>query len=778
MDSLKTKYIKIPLIPLRELVAFPSTIIPILVGREKSVSALKVSKEKYSEYIFLSVQTDQFNEDPLPEEIHKIGIIAKVEKSVLQRNGSFRVIIHGLQRGHIEKFIGKEDFYLVKVMPLVDKIDKNEEEYRSKSWRKEVVNIFSEYMEKKRFNIPGILSKLEKSDPNEISNIISSILSIPVNDKQYLLEELDVSKRMKRIMFILKKENLRGKSSAKDWKSKRPEDIQENDIEDYRNRIEGKNLPENVKESALKELQRFEMMPPYSAESTVSRTYLDWLLMIPWKKYKEENNELKVASAILDEDHYGLEKVKDRILDYIAVRQVLEKPSGEILCFIGPPGVGKSSLSKSIARALNRPFVRISLGGVKDEAEIRGHRRTYIGSYPGQIVKGLKKAKFMNPVFLLDEIDKLSSDFRGDPASALLEVLDPEQNVEFIDHYIDIEMDLSKIFFITTANTSENIPAALWDRMEIIEIPGYTRMEKMQIAKNFLIKKQLEKNGLSEKDVEIRDDFLMEIINGYTREAGVRDFERQLGKVFRKITRHFVENGGMKKRDKFILKNSHIKKFLGIQKFNDIKMLKRSETGVAIGMAWTPYGGELLIIESRFINGKGELILTGRLGEVMRESSSTAFSYIKLKLFELGFDTNTMEKYNVHLHIPQGAVPKDGPSAGVTLAISMISQLTGIKVKANFAMTGEITLRGEILPVGGIKEKIIAAHRYGVKNVVIPEENRKDYLEDIPSEIKDSISIYFVENMDMLIDIVLEKSIELDNIKSQVIKPDLSSKIQ
>jgi len=778
MDSLKTKYIKIPLIPLRELVAFPSTIIPILVGREKSVSALKVSKEKYSEYIFLSVQTDQFNEDPSPEEIHKIGIIAKVEKSVLQRNGSFRVIIHGLQRGHIEKFIGKEDFYLVKVMPLVDKIDKNEEEYRSKSWKKEVVNIFSEYMEKKRFNIPGILSKLEKSDPNEISNIISSILSIPVNDKQYLLEELDVSKRMKRIMFILKKENLRGKSSAKDWKSKRPEDIQENDIEDYRNRIEGKNLPENVKESALKELQRFEMMPPYSAESTVSRTYLDWLLMIPWKKYKEENNELKVASAILDEDHYGLEKVKDRILDYIAVRQVLEKPSGEILCFIGPPGVGKSSLSKSIARALNRPFVRISLGGVKDEAEIRGHRRTYIGSYPGQIVKGLKKAKFMNPVFLLDEIDKLSSDFRGDPASALLEVLDPEQNVEFVDHYIDIEMDLSKIFFITTANTSENIPAALWDRMEIIEIPGYTRMEKMQIAKNFLIKKQLKKNGLSEKDVEIGDDFLMEIINGYTREAGVRDFERQLGKVFRKITRYFVENGGIKKRDKFILKNSHIKKFLGIQKFNDIKMLKRSETGVAIGMAWTPYGGELLIIESRFINGKGELILTGRLGEVMRESSSTAFSYIKLKLFELGFDTNTMEKYNVHLHIPQGAVPKDGPSAGVTLAISMISQLTGIKVKANFAMTGEITLRGEILPVGGIKEKIIAAHRYGVKNVVIPEENRKDYLEDIPSEIKDSISIYFVENMDMLIDIVLEKNIELDNIKSQVIKPDLSSKIQ
>lgn len=778
MDSLKKKYIKIPLIPLRELVAFPSTIIPILVGRGKSVSALKLSKGKYNEYIFLSVQTNQFDEEPSIDEINKIGIIAKIEKFVEQKNGSFRVIIHGLQRGHIDQFIKKEDSFVVKVLPLEDIYDKNKEGLNTKQWKRKLINIFSEYMEKKRFNIPGILSKLEKSDPNEISNIISSILSLPVKDKQYLLEELDVIKRLRRITSIMKKENLKSRSNSHEWRSKRPEEIQENDIEEYRRRIEESNLPDNVENGALKELQRFEMMPPYSAESTVSRTYLDWLLMIPWKEYKEESKDIKIASKILDEDHYGLKKVKERILDYLAVRQVLEKPSGEILCFIGPPGVGKSSLSKSIARALNRPFVRISLGGVKDEAEIRGHRRTYIGSYPGQIVKGLKKSKYMNPVFLLDEIDKLSSDFRGDPASALLEVLDPEQNVEFVDHYIDLEMDLSKVFFITTANSSENIPPALWDRMEIIEISGYTQMEKMQIALNFLIKKQLKKNGLKSDDVEIDKNLLVEIINGYTREAGVRDLERQLGIVFRKIIRLFVENGTLENRKKFILKKSHLKEFLGVTKFNDIKILKRGECGVAVGMAWTPYGGELLIIESRFINGKGELILTGRLGEVMRESSSTAFSYIKLKLFELGFDVNSVEKYNIHLHIPQGAVPKDGPSAGVTLAVSMISQLTGIKVKANFAMTGEITLRGEILPVGGIKEKIIAAHRYGVRNVVIPEENKKDFDEEIPSEIKDSMKIHFVENMDSLLALVLEKKIEMKNIISQVIKPDISSNIQ
>ena len=513
MDRIKNKHIRVPLIPLRELVAFPSTIIPILVGREKSVAALKLAREKFSEYIFLSVQTDQFNEDPTPEEVHKIGIIAKVEKSVQQKNGSFRVIIHGLQRGIIEKFIVKDNSYLVKVLPLDDVFDEDNTEFKSGKLKTEAINIFSVYMEKKRFNIPGILSKLEKSEPNEISNIISSILTIPIKDKQYLLEELDVVKRIKRILFLMKKENLKIKTSSHEWKSKRPEDIQENDIEEYRNRIDEINLPDNVRENALKELQRFEMMPPYSAESTVSRTYLDWLLVIPWKKYKEESKDIKVASKILDEDHYGLKKVKERILDYLAVRQVLEKPSGEILCFIGPPGVGKSSLSKSIARALNRPFVRISLGGVKDEAEIRGHRRTYIGSYPGQIVKGLKKAKYMNPVFLLDEIDKLSSDFRGDPASALLEVLDPEQNTEFVDHYIDLEMDLSKVFFITTANSSDSIPPALWDRMEIIEIPGYTQKEKLQIAKNFLIKKQLKKNGLEENDAKIDDKLLLDIIS-------------------------------------------------------------------------------------------------------------------------------------------------------------------------------------------------------------------------------------------------------------------------
>ncbi|MCP5108454.1 MAG: endopeptidase La, partial [bacterium] len=494
------------------------------------------------------------------------------------------------------------------------------------------------------------------------------------------------------------------------------------------------------------------------------------------------NKDIKRASAILDEDHYGLEKVKDRVLDYLAVRQLVKKPAGEILCFVGPPGVGKSSLSKSIARALDRAFVRVSLGGVRDEAEIRGHRRTYIGSYPGQIIKGLKKAKFKNPVFLLDEIDKLNSDFRGDPASALLEALDPEQNSEFIDHYLDLEIDLSQIFFITTANTTDPIPPALKDRMEVIEIPGYTEREKLNIAKNFLGKKQAEKNGLKPGDYEINDGLLLEIINRYTREAGVRNLERQIAVVMRKIARNFVENGiipgGQELTEPFVLNHQHLEKFLGIPKFSKLKMLSHNEVGVSLGLAWTMAGGDILIIESRCLQGKGDLILTGRLGDVMKESSSTAFSFAKVKLSDLDFDINELEKFNIHLHLPEGAVPKEGPSAGVTLAVSIISLLTGIPVKSEYAMTGEITLRGKILPVGGIKEKIIAAHRYGITDVLIPSENEKDFREDIPEDIKQDVKVHLVDNMDQLLDIVLEKPIKIKNIKSKVIRPYSQTEIQ
>ncbi len=772
---MKKKEIILPLIPLRELVSLPAAIIPILVGRDKSINALKDSKDKYNGFIFLSMQTNQVTEAPITHEICKTGVIARIEKSAEQNNGSYRVIIHGLERGKIQEFMKEDDCFLVKIQPLKEVIEKGRNYF---DLSRNLVTIFEEYITLKRVKLHGIIAKLESNQVSEITDIIISMINIPLNLKQSLLEELNVYTRGVKVYNILKKELFKLKANREEPR-KDKEDIQSNEIDEYRKKIEAANLPEYVKKRTDEELERLEMMPPYSAESTVSRYYLDWLLVIPWEKVKEENKDIKLAAEILDEDHYGLWKVKERILDYLAVRQLVKKPEGEIICFVGPPGVGKSSLSKSIARALNRAFVRVSLGGVRDEAEIRGHRRTYIGSYPGQIIKGLKKAKYKNPVFLLDEIDKLNSDFRGDPASALLEALDPEQNAEFVDHYLDLEIDLSQVFFITTANFADPIPPALMDRMEVIEISGYTEREKLKIAREFLIKKQAKKNGLRLHNFEISDDLILDIINDYTREAGVRNLERQIAVILRKIARKFVEKGDISEdRETFVLNKTHLQEFLGIPKFNKLKMLNEGEIGVSIGLAWTASGGDILVIESRFLKGKGDLILTGRLGEIMKESSSTAFSYSKIQLSELDFDTNEIEKYNIHIHIPEGAVPKEGPSAGVTLAVSIISLLTGIPVRANYAMTGEITLRGKILPVGGIKEKIIAAHRYGLKNILIPSDNEKDFKEDIPDDIKETMQVHLVDNMDELLDIVLEKPIKIKNVNSKVIRPFLNTKLQ
>ncbi len=779
MDRVKKKDVILPLIPLREVVSFPSAIIPILVGRERSIDALKYSRERYNNFVFLSVQKNQVSESPTAVEICEIGIIARVEKSAEQNNGSFRVIIQGLERAIIREFVKEDDYFLVRVSVLEEIIDKNKEYFELS---KDLITIFEEYINLKRVRLHGIVAKLESNQVSKITDIIVSVINIPISIKQSLLEELNVYNRAVKVYNILKKEvfRLRAETGIREPRRNKEEPA-ENDIEEYKRKMEDAGLPDYVKKRAKEELERLEMMPPFSAESTVSRSYLDWLLVLPWTKVKEENKDIKKASIILDEDHYGLEKVKDRILDYLAVRQLVKKPSGEILCFVGPPGVGKSSLSKSIARALDRAFVRVSLGGVRDEAEIRGHRRTYIGSYPGQIIKGLKKAKYKNPVFLLDEIDKLNSDFRGDPASALLETLDPEQNSEFIDHYLDLEIDLSQVFFITTANTTDPIPPALKDRMETIELPGYTEREKLNIAKNFLVKKQAEKNGINPGDFEINDDLILEIINRYTREAGVRNLERQIAVLMRKIARNFVEEGKIsqqQQRECFPLEFEHLQKFLGIPKFTRLKVLKKNEVGVSLGLAWTAAGGDILIIESRCLRGKGDLILTGRLGDVMKESSSTAFSYAKVKLSDLDFDIDQLEKYNIHLHLPEGAVPKEGPSAGVTLAVSIISLLTGIPIRSEYAMTGEITLRGKILQVGGIKEKVIAAHRYGITNVLIPAENEKDFKEDIPDDIKGEMNVHLVDTMDELLDIVLEKPIKIKNIKSKVIRPFLSSEIQ
>ncbi|MCP5049624.1 MAG: endopeptidase La [bacterium] len=837
MDRLNKENVVLPLIPLRELVSFPSAIIPILVGRERSINALKYSRQYYNNFIFLSVQKNQISENPHSHEIAEIGIIARLERTAEQENGSYRVIVHGLERARINRFLKKDNYFLVSVTALKEVIDKDKNFFELS---RDLITIFEEYISLNKVKLHGIVAKLESNRISEITDVISSVINIPLQLKQALLEELNVYTRAVKVFNILKKEMVKLRSHRDPTAPRRPrEDSPDNEVEEYKRKIEEADFPEYVRKRAKEELERFEMMPPFSAESTVSRSYLDWLLAIPWRLVKDENYNIKRASRILDEDHYGLEKAKDRILDYLAVRQLVKKSAGEILCFVGPPGVGKSSLSKSIARALNREFVRVSLGGVKDEAEIRGHRRTYVGSYPGQIIKGLKKAKYKNPVFLLDEIDKLNSDFRGDPASALLEVLDPEQNSEFVDHYLDLEIDLSQIFFITTANSTDPIPPALKDRMEIIEIPGYTEREKLNISKNFLSPKQAVKNGLSSDDFEINDELILDIINQYTREAGVRTLERQLGVVIRKIARHFVETEEIERdspgtgenaeamdipdnkymeppeisdpvvlipdedenypdrelteiengmadsrerqeifRETFVLTPPLMEKFLGIPKFNKRKVLEKNEVGVCIGLAWTMAGGDILIIESRCLKGKGNMILTGSLGDVMKESSSTAFSYSKIKLSQLDFDTEEVEKYNIHLHIPEGAVPKEGPSAGVTLAVSILSLLTGIPVKSDYAMTGEITLRGKILPVGGIKEKIIAAHRYGITNVLIPVENEKDFKEDIPDDIKETMTVHLVDTMDELLDIVLEKPIKIKNINSKVIRPFMNSNIQ
>ncbi len=786
MDRINRDEIILPLIPLRELVAFPSAIVPILVGRGRSIDALKYAMERYHGVIFLSVQKNQLSETPSTGEIAEVGVIARIERSQEQDNGSFRVVVQGLERATIRNYIPQDDCFMVRVSILEEVFDKGK---KYAELAKELMTIFEEYVHLRKGRMHGILAKLDHNRVSEISDVVASVLGIPISIKQVLLEDLNVYNRAVKVFNILKKEvfRLRAETGMARPRQGMPggrgkEEAVGNDIEGYKKKVKGAELPEYVEKRAAEELERLEMMPPFSAESTVSRYYLDWLIAIPWTRDKEESNDIKRASAILDEDHFGLEKVKERILDYLAVRQLVKKPAGEILCFVGPPGVGKSSLSKSVARALGRPFVRVSLGGVRDEAEIRGHRRTYVGSYPGQIIKGLKKAKFRNPVFLLDEIDKLNSDFRGDPASALLETLDPEQNCEFIDHYLDLEIDLSSVFFITTANSTDPIPPALKDRMEIIEIVGYTEQEKLNIARNFLGKKQAEKNGLNPGDYEIADDVLLEVINRYTREAGVRNLERQVAVLMRKIARHFVEEGNgidnSDKRQPFVVEHEHLQKFLGIPKFTRLKVLQENEVGVCLGLAWTMSGGDILIIESRSLKGKGDLILTGRLGDVMKESSSTAFTFAKVKLSQLDFDIDQIEQYNIHIHLPEGAVPKEGPSAGVTLAVSIISLITGIPVKSDYAMTGEITLRGKILPVGGIKEKIIAAHRYGVRNVLIPHENEKDYREDVPDEIKNNLNVHLVDTMDELLDLVLENPIKIKNINSKIIRPFMSSEIQ
>ena len=772
----------ISLIPLRDIVVYPSTLVPFIIGRPSSIQALEMATEK-DKMIFLTAQMDATLDNPSPKDIYSVGVVAKVIRAIKMDDKNVKVIVEGRKRARIIEFLSTYPFFQVLVKEMSE-IEGDSAE--AGEILKRVLTLFEDYLKlSQNANFESIIPALKDNSPDRIADIISSHLYLPLEEKQNLLETISVQERIRRLNYILENEILKVHSRLKK-EGKRPggkkitikdtgqkifptglsfkKEDQPNEIEELKQKVAKANMPKDAEEKAYKEIERLESMPPMSAEATVCRNYLDWLTSLPWTKKSREKRDLKEAERILDEDHYGLEKVKERMLEYLSIRQLVKNPKGVILGFIGPPGVGKSSLGRSIARATGRKFVRLSLGGVRDEAEIRGHRRTYIGAYPGRIIQMVKRAGTKNPVFLLDEVDKMSMDFRGDPASALMEVLDPEQNNTFLDHYIDTDFDLSQVMFIVTANMLEPVPRPLIDRMEVIRLPGYTEDEKLQIAKHFLLPKQLKIHGLKESNLNISDKAFMRLIRGYTREAGVRNIEREITSICRKVVKKVVSEGKTR-TEKVNTKN--IEKYLGIPRFRRKEIDKKDEIGVAIGMAWTEFGGELLTFEVTKVHGKGNFTLTGHLGEIMQESAQAAFSYVKGKIFEYNIAKDLHKNYDIHIHVPEVAQPKEGPSAGITIATSIISLLTGIPVNKNVAMSGEITLKGKVLPVGGIKEKLLAAHRELIKEAILPFDNKPD-LKDIPKNIKEDMKIHFVENMDEVLEIALTKEMPLKAKKEKI----------
>ena len=773
----------IALIPLRDVVVFPSTLVPFIIGRGSSIQALEAAMEK-NKMIFLSAQMDASLDDPGPSNIYSLGVIAKIIRAIKMDDKNVKVIVEGKTRGRIIEYLSTTPYYQV-LAKEIKEIDGDSAE--TKELLKRVLTLFEDYLKlSQNANFESIIPAFRDNSPDRIADIISSHLYLHLEEKQNLLETINSLERIRRLNFILENEILKIHSRLKkDGRKYSPrkttfmdpsqrvfptglgykKEEQPNEIEELRQKIAKANMPKDAEEKASKELERLEAMPPMSAEATVCRNYLDWLISLPWTKKSREKRNLKEAEKILHEDHYGLDKVKERILEYLSIRQLVKSPKGIILGFIGPPGVGKSSLGRSIARATGRKFVRLSLGGVRDEAEIRGHRRTYIGAYPGRIIQMVKRAKTKNPVFLLDEVDKMSMDFRGDPASALMEVLDPEQNSTFLDHYIDTDFDLSQVMFIVTANMVEPVPRPLLDRMEIIRLPGYTEDEKLQIAKHFLLSKQMKIHGLKKQNIKITDKAFMNLIRNYTREAGVRNIEREITSICRKVVKKVVSKGRTHE-EKVTSKN--LETYLGIPRFRRAEIDKKDEVGVAIGMAWTEFGGELLTFEVTKVYGKGNFILTGHLGEIMQESAQAAFSYVRGKIFEHNIAKDLHKNYDIHIHVPEVATPKEGPSAGITIATSIISLLTEIPVSKKVAMTGEITLRGRVLPVGGIKEKLLAAHRERIKEAIIPLDNKPD-LKDLPKNVKDDIKIHFVENMDEVLEIALTRELPTKPKKRKIV---------
>ncbi|MDN4592662.1 endopeptidase La [Polycladomyces subterraneus] len=754
----------LPLLPLRGLIVYPSMVLHLDVGRERSVKALEQAMVDEN-LIVLSTQREVHIEEPSPDDIYRMGTIARVRQMLKLPNGTIRVLVEGLHRATIDEFLDEQTFYRVRVTQLAPQV---KDDLQLEALMRSVLDYFEQYLRLSKKVSPETYSAVaDIDDPGRLADIIASHLPLKIADKQKILETIDVHKRLETLLEMLndEREVLELERKISQRVKKQMEKTQKEyylreqmkaiqrelgekegrvgEVEELREQLSKLDAPDYVVEKVEKEIERLEKIPTTSAEGGVIRTYVEWLLQLPWRKETKDDLDLKKAEKILDEDHYGLEKAKERVLEYLAVQKMVKKLKGPILCLVGPPGVGKTSLARSVARALNRKFVRVSLGGVRDEAEIRGHRRTYVGALPGRIIQGMKTAGTINPVFLLDEIDKMSADFRGDPAAALLEVLDPEQNATFSDHYIEIPYDLSKVMFITTANNLYGIPRPLLDRMEVLNISGYTELEKEQIAKGYLIPKQMKEHGLAKDQLQIHKDAILKVIRHYTREAGVRNLERTIGTLCRKAAKLLVT--GEKK--KVVITPKNLEQFLGPVKFRYGRAEETDQVGAATGLAWTETGGDTLTIEVTVLPGKGKLTLTGKLGEVMKESAQAAFSYIRSRAEEFHIDPEFHEKNDIHIHVPEGAIPKDGPSAGITMATALVSALTGIPISRHVAMTGEITLRGRVLPIGGLKEKALSAHRAGIRHVLIPKDNEKD-LEDVPESVRRDLTFTLVEHMD------------------------------
>jgi ATP-dependent Lon protease len=769
-------YETIPIVPLRDVVVFPHMMMPFVIGRPASTRALEHALMK-DKRIFLAAQHDAAVDDPAPADIYSMGCIANIVQSLKLPDGNVKVLVEGVERARAVEWKEDKGFYRVVVKVIARQRDVGGDVEGAMS---RVVSLFEQYIKlSNNLHYDAMIAAVRVDDPGKLADTIAAHLMVSVEEKQNLLEMISQLERLNRIASILEVEvdklqvDRRIQSRVKKQMEKAQKeyylnekmkaiqkelgrkDEKVNEIDELKKNIEQAKMPKDVEEKAVQELKRLEAMPPMSAEATVSRNYLDWLIAVPWHKRTRESRDLKRADEILNEDHYGLERIKERILEFLAVRALVRKPKATILTFSGPPGVGKTSLAKSIARAMNRRFVRLSLGGVRDEAEVRGHRRTYIGAFPGQIVQMMKKAGTTNPVFLLDEVDKMSMDFRGDPSAALLEVLDPEQNHTFLDHYLDVEYDLSNVMFICTANVLHTVPQALRDRMEVMQLPGYIEQEKTEIAKRFLVPKSVQGTGLTKANVTFTDDAIQTIIQRYTREAGVRNLERELLSICRKVARKVVTEGRTFVEE---ITPEKVTQYLGVPRFRPTEAEPSNEVGIATGLAWTEVGGEILVTEATLMPGKGHLTLTGKLGDVMQESAQAAMSYVRSKAEEFGIPKDFNRYNDVHIHVPEGAIPKDGPSAGITMATALVSALARIPSRRDVAMTGEITLRGKVLPIGGVKEKVLAAHRAGLKNIILPKDNEKD-LAEIPKNVLDILNIYLVETMDEVLRIALAEAL-------------------